>query len=198
MRNISLIVFLSIIYSVVRYVAFTPEKWEQIPVFIANKGVSMAGAITLVLAILSRYRGNFEQASLYFRFTIFAILIHVPMSLVVLSPGYFPEFFTANGTKLKFFGELVFMFGALALGLMWLLAQGKLADRTRTIVGVTLIVILLGHVGSMGLCRGLNINAKHAYLPPMWLLSLVALLIGMVVSWMQVLAKSPRHEEKEE
>jgi hypothetical protein len=31
----------------------------------------------------------------------------------------------------------------------------------------------------MGYCRGLNINASHAYLPPMWLLSVVAVVLGL-------------------
>jgi hypothetical protein len=38
------------------------------------------------------------------------------------------------------------------------------------------------HVGFMGLCRGLNINKSHAYLPPMWLLCLIGIVLGL--SWL--------------
>jgi hypothetical protein len=39
---------------------------------------------------------------------------------------------------------------------------------------------LFSHTLFMGISRGLNINASHAYLPPMWLLSLVGIALGTV------------------
>jgi hypothetical protein len=43
----------------------------------------------------------------------------------------------------------------------------------------------------MGYCRGLNINASHAYLPPMWLISAVMIFVGIVV----LLLTRPKPEE---
>lgn len=62
---------------------------------------------------------------------------------------------------MSFNGEAVFMFGALTAGGVYLL--------TRQLWTPTLC---------RGIARGLNINASHAYLPPMWLLSLVGIALG--------------------
>ena len=45
----------------------------------------------------------------------------------------------------------------------------------------------------MGWARGLNINAKHAYLPPMWLLSVIG--VAIAVWW---LLRTPVREERPE
>jgi hypothetical protein len=43
---------------------------------------------------------------------------------------------------------------------------------------VATITVLFSHTLCMGIARGLNITAKHAYLPPMWLLSLIGIALG--------------------
>jgi hypothetical protein len=175
------IILLSIVYALVRYVAFAPENMEHIPVFILNKAVSMAGALTLIAALWNRYRGRIEVAVRYFNITLALVVMHVPMALTVLRPGYFPEFFEPDGARLRLMGELVFLFGAAGLGLTWLLAQGQLIAQMRERAGLLLLAVISAHVGAMGICRGIHINAKHAYLPPMWMLSLIALVIALVL-----------------
>ena len=107
--------------------------------------------------------------------------MHVPMALTVLRPGYFPEFFESDGARLRLMGELVFFFGATGLGLTWLLTHGQLAAKLRDRLSVLLLAVISAHVGAMGICRGIHINAKHAYLPPMWMLSLIALVIALIL-----------------
>jgi hypothetical protein len=180
--QIAYLLILSVVYAVVRYVAFAPQNAEHIPIFILNKAVSMAAALTLVAALWSRYRGTGEVAGRYFRFTLALVIMHVPMSLTVLRPGYFPEFFESDGARLRLMGELVFLFGATALALLWFLSQGQLIAKLRDRLGLLLLAVISAHVGAMGICRGVHFNAKHAYLPPMWMLSLIALIIGVVLS----------------
>jgi hypothetical protein len=175
------IILLSVVYALVRYVAFAPANSEHIPVFILNKAVSMAGALALVAALWHRYRGRAEAAGRYFNLTLVLVVMHVPMSLTVLRPGYFPEFFESDGARLRLMGEMVFFFGAAALGLTWLLAQGQLVAKLRDRLGVLLLAVISAHVAAMGACRGIHINAKHAYLPPMWMLSLIALVIALIL-----------------
>jgi hypothetical protein len=181
MRMIWAIGVFSVIYAVVRYVAFAPKYADNIPGFILNKAVGMAASFFLVCAFWSKCRGWIENADTYFRATFVAVVIHIPLSIVLLNPGYFPEFFVADGSKLKFWGEMVILFGALGLALLWQNNRVRLTLPSPKKLETALLAVLFCHVGSMGICRGVNITAKHAYLPPMWLLSLVGIGVGLWV-----------------
>jgi multisubunit Na+/H+ antiporter MnhG subunit len=181
MSTIWTIGIFSVIYAVVRYVAFTPKYADHIPGFIFNKAVGMAASLFLVCAFWSKCRGWIENADTYFRATFVAVVIHIPLSIVLLNPGYFPEFFVHDGSKLKFWGEMVILFGALGLALLWQNNRARLSLPSPKKLESALFAVLFCHVGSMGICRGVNINAKHAYLPPMWLLSLVGISVGLWV-----------------
>ena len=181
MRTIWKIGIFSVIYAVVRYVAFTPKYADHIPGFIFNKAVGMAASLFLVCAFWSKCRGWIENANTYFRATFVAVVIHIPLSLVLLNPGYFPEFFVNDGSTLKFWGEMVILCGALGLALLWQNNRARLSLPSQQKLEIALLAVLFCHVGSMGICRGVNISAKHAYLPPMWLLSLVGISVGLWV-----------------
>jgi hypothetical protein len=190
MKTIVLLYVASVIYSTVRYVVFAPKNLENLPVFVVNKGVSMAAALCFAfgfLALLRRRRGRdvgVEPAA-WFRAGVFGAIWHVPMSLAILRPAYFKEFFlplteTDANPRLSFAGEMVFLLGGLAAGLLYLLVRPHWTPMVRWRLSLAAIATLLGHVLAMGYCRGLNINATHAYLPPMWFLSAVGLAIGLV------------------
>jgi len=184
--------FLSIAYSIVRYVAFAPKNLESLPVFVVNKGVSMAAALCFAfgfLAALRRSRGAtvVTEPAAWFRAGTFGAIWHVPMSLAILRPAYFPEFFRTAAAagdgaepRLSFAGETVFLFGGLAAGGLFLLLRPSWTPRFRHLLSIAFLSLLLAHVLAMGWCRGLNINASHAYLPPMWFLSAVGIVLGLV------------------
>ncbi len=201
MKLIASFYFASIAYAIVRYAAFAPTNFKSLPVFIVNKGVAMAAALCFVAAFLQqlkRGRGDaitIEPAS-WFRAGIFGAIWHIPMALAVLQPAYFEEFFApaardpASLARMSFAGELVFCFGGLAAGALYLLTRQHWTPAQRWRLSLLAMLVLLVHVLSMGYCRGLNIRAIHAYLPPMWILSAVGILIGFVA----LLAARPRRE----
>src|SRR4051812_48731969 len=78
----------SVLYTLVRYVAFLPEN-AAMPMFLLNKAVSMAGAIFLVVALFHRLRDRQAQAAFFFQVMLFAIVMHVALSLALLKPAYF-------------------------------------------------------------------------------------------------------------
>jgi spore maturation protein SpmB len=176
----------SVAYSVVRYVAFAPKNAENIPVFITNKGLSMAAALCFAIGLWTQMRPGRGDGGLWFRAGVWGVAAHVPMSLAILSPAYFKEFYTdpalagAAGPRLSFAGEMVFLFGGLALATMLLQLRATVGARTRWVLSLAMMSVLLVHVLSMGASRGLNINVSHAYLPPMWLLSALGVLAGLV------------------
>jgi hypothetical protein len=181
MKGIWVISVFSVIYALVRYVLFMPTYINHVPSFILNKAVGMAASFFLVYALCCRCCGQTDKAGVYFRATFFAVVVHVPLSLTLLRPGYFPEFFTKDGSTLKPWGEMVVLFGAVGLATLWQNSRDRLTAITQKRLGLTLLIVIFTHVGSMGICRGLNITAKHAYLPPMWLLSLVVIAVGFAM-----------------
>jgi hypothetical protein len=190
MRPIIALYIVSITYSVIRYVAFALQNIEHLPVFIVNKGVAMAAALCFMsgfIQALRRMRGRTIGAdpSLWFRAGVFGAIMHIPISLAILSPAYFGDFFlnTAEGTlaepaRLSFAGEMVFLFGGLTAALLYLLLRPTMSPRARWGLSLAAMLTLLTHVLAMGYCRGLNINISHAYLPPMWLLSALGIAIA--------------------
>lgn len=181
MKGIWVISASSIVYALVRYVLLMPKYLDHIPSFILNKAVGMAASFFLVYACWCKCRNEVEKVGIYFRATMFSVVMHVPLSLNLLRPGYFPEFFAKDGTMLKFWGEAVVLCGAISLALLWQSSREKLSILGQQKLGLGLLAALFCHVGSMGICRGIVIDVKHAFLPPMWLLSLIAIAIGFFV-----------------
>lgn len=167
----------AVAYSVVRYVVFAPKNMANLPVFVVNKGVSMAAALCFSVAFWSQWRhrpvADSSTAMAWFRAGTFGAFAHIPMSLAILRPSYFKEFF--EGERLSFNGEAVFLFGALTAGGFYLLSRSSWTPQQRWWASLATISTLFAHTLSMGIARGLHINRSHAYLPPMWLLSLIGI-----------------------
>lgn len=172
----------SVLYSVVRYAAFVPQNFQNLPVFIVNKGVAMAVPLCFAIAFWQQLRmrnggtGHHAPAA-WFRAGVWGACAHIPMSLSLLRPGYFPEFFAAE--RFSFNGEAVFLFGALTTGGVYLLTRPHWTALLRWRLSMLTMSALFMHTLFMGLARGINIKASHAYLPPMWLLSLIAIAFGI-------------------
>jgi len=189
-KTIILLYAASVVYSAVRYIVFAPKNIENLPVFVVNKGVSMAAALCFAVGFLQalrQKRGTLIQVdpTTWFRAGVFGAIWHIPMSLAILRPGYFKEFFHAAteadlNPRMTFAGEMVFLFGGLTAAMVYLLIKPTLAPMTRWWLSLAAMATLLTHVLAMGYCRGLNINASHAYLPPMWLLSAIGVTVGLV------------------
>jgi len=195
MRSIVILFLVCIAYSIIRYVAFAPQNVTNLPVMIVNKGVSMAAAFCFAIAFCQQWRrkrgktsGN--EPAVWFRAGVFGAIVHIPMSVVILEPAYFQEFFQKSidgkPQRMSFAGEAVFLFGALSIAGIYLLHRQGWNNLSRWKLSLATTGVLFGHVLTMGICRGLNINKSHAYLPPMWLLSLIGITVGI---WWLVLSK---------
>lgn len=189
---------LALIYALVRYVAFDPKNAAHIPVFIINKGVAMAALLCFVAAFIQQLRqlsGTriITDPGLWFRAGIFGAIWHIPMALAILKPAYFKEFFEAApdggiaSGRMTTFGELIFFFGGLTTACFFLLMRQTWTASQRWWLSLAAMLVSLGHVLAMGWCRAmksgsfsLNIDRAHAYLPPMWLLSAIGVLIGIM------------------
>jgi hypothetical protein len=172
----------SMIYSAVRYVVFMPDNLANLPVFVLNKGISMAAALCFAIAFCQQWRRQRRAAVTvepitWFRAGVVGVVAHIPMSLAILRPSYFREFFA--GDRLSLNGEAVFLFGALTAGGIHLLTRTNWTPLHRWWLSLATMSLLFSHTLFMGIARGLNINRSHAYLPPMWLLSLIGIAMGL-------------------
>jgi DMSO/TMAO reductase YedYZ heme-binding membrane subunit len=111
------------VYAIIRYVALRGIAIDQIPLFINNKAIALAAVYLIgfsyVLGPLARLWPKSFGPKLYLRkylgilgFSVAAI--HAFISAMLLSPAYYPRFFTEAG-KLTLNGELSMLFGTLAL-----------------------------------------------------------------------------------
>lgn len=202
MLRICLLFATAMIYSVVRYVVFDPKNLENLPVFVLNKGISMAAAFCFVFAFWQQWRRQRGKASgnepaLWFRAGVCGVVMHIPLALSILDKSYFKEFYL--GDKLSMNGEAIFLFGALTAGGIYLLTRANWTPLHRWWLSLTTMIVLLNHALFMGIARGVNIKASHAYLPPMWMISVVGVTCGLLYLLMSrpavaaaaITAKSP-------
>jgi hypothetical protein len=181
LRTVVFVYAAALVYAVVRYVAFAPKNLDHLPAFVLNKGVSMAAALCFAAGFREQWRrargapGRTDPGA-WFRAGAFGAAAHVPLAVAVLRPGYFAEFFA--GDRLGFTGEAVVLFGGLTAAGVYLLGRPAGTPRGQWWLAVGTVAALAAHTLSMGIARGLNINRSHAYLPPMWLLSLIGVVMG--------------------
>jgi hypothetical protein len=181
LRYVAVLYVAALAYAVLRYVAFAPRNLDHLPVFVLNKGVSMAAALCFVVGFREQWRrarGKPDGTDpwVWFRAGVFGAVAHIPLSVAILRPGYFGEFF--SGDRLSFNGEAVVLFGGLTAGSLYLLGRTNWMPRQRWWLTVGMVAALVGHTLSLGIARGLNLNRSHAYLPPMWFLSLIGVGLG--------------------
>jgi hypothetical protein len=174
----------SVAYSVVRYAVFAPQNFQNLPIFIINKGIAMAVPLCFAIAFWQQLRmrdgiTGTHAPTAWFRAGVWGICAHIPMSLSLLRPGYFPEFFSAE--RFSFNGEAVLLFGALTAGGVYLLTRTHWNALVRWRLSMLTMTALFAHTLFMGIARGINIKASHGYLPPMWMLSLIG--IGLAVAF---------------
>lgn len=116
---ITVVVF-CVVYAIARYIVFGDVAIEQLPAFVANKGLSFSSAALLFLSAMMLFRSKAEPdsssrvLSLQFgRWAWHCVLLHVVLSLALLSPAYYGKFFEQGLLNLK--GELIILFGVLAV-----------------------------------------------------------------------------------
>lgn len=107
----------SVTYAIVRYNVFGTVSPEQIPIYVANKAISVA---SLVLLGLSRVVDEKPRRKWLGFVGLAGALIHLMMSLLVLQPAYLPRHFQPDGA-MRWNAEASILAGILSLvGLLWL------------------------------------------------------------------------------
>lgn len=166
---IVLIIFTAtLLYAFIRYNVVRNIPFENIPLYITNKAMALTATILIGLSFLlgplARFWPQVFAHQLYLRKHLglagFAMAaLHALMSLVLLTPAYYPKFFLPGG-KMNLIGESSMLSGILAFLIFAAIAitslppiekhmnpqQWKLIQR----LGYLAYVLILFHVVIMG------------------------------------------------
>lgn len=134
----------SFAYAIVRYNVFGTVSAEQIPIYVANKAISVA---SLVLLGLSRLVDAKPRRKWLGFAGLAGALVHLMMSLLVLQPAYLPRHFKPDNA-MRWNVETSVLAGVLSIVLLLWLAY---AATTRPIEGQSPGSSLLRGVGRIAL-----------------------------------------------
>jgi hypothetical protein len=171
----------SLAYATLRYNVFKGVAWSDWPVFVLNKGLALASLALLAAWILGHRRSTDASEPALLAAASRLMLAHIGLSLVVLSPVYFPAFFVE--------GRLTWQAGAaLAIGMAAAVSlpaasrPGR-AHRSR-LRGLGLIAFAAGcHTALFGYSNWFAPPEWPGYLPPITLVSFAAGLLGIGAAW---------------
>ncbi len=172
-------------YAALRYVVLGPVPWRQLPLYVANKALALAGLVLLVAAQcyrrpVTRQRLGCWGAGL--------TLAHVLASVALLKPSYFTGWFTSQGRFTLAAGAALLcgVAAAVLLGGLWLVSvAGPPATRSGGSLvpgGGSLVLALTAlHLLCMGASGWLAPSRWHGWLPPITLLGFVLAVAGLLV-----------------
>ncbi len=173
------ILILFTVYAVLRYNVFGDVDVQNIPVFILNKSISMSSAFFLLLAAWSHWHKEKEATKIWGTYSLHLAMVHVVLSLMLLSDVYYPKFFSE--ARMNVDGELSMLFGALAAYLYVLLRKTGIAKRTFHLIQLLAAVAIAVHLFFMGYTGWLKYGSWQGGLPPISLLSFIIVLGGGVL-----------------
>ncbi|MBD0776769.1 hypothetical protein HPE56_03090 [Maribacter sp. ANRC-HE7] len=199
-RIITATTFLCIAYAIVRYNVAGNVPWKDVPVFVLNKGISLASLVLLIgslsLGPLCNLGVRISESILHARKSMGIIgfvyvSIHLLMSMSILNPRYYPKFFASDYT-LSLQGSIVILAGILGFTLAGIhhfsFKEGAkraypiiVAVKSKKIVVCTMLFFGC-HVFFMGFKGWLGIDQWHGGLPPISLLSFSLFLMGFMVN----------------
>lgn len=181
--KILLIFIISFLYAIIRYNVFGNVEWDEIPLFITNKAIS----ITIIFLLLFSIQKNSSSSTKKKIWKIIFILssIHVFISFRLLGPEYYPKFYTTN--ELNLYGYLTLFFGIVAfLGIIILNSDGLLPtekdkliipEQIKNAISKIIPYTIAVHLFVMGFRGWITPLDWHGYLVPISLIGFIAIII---------------------
>lgn len=167
-------------YAVLRYVLLGGVSADRLPVFVTNKAVAVVGLVMLGTASLV----SGAQRAAFGAIGFGCVLLHLLLSLTVLSPAYLAKLYTADG-RFTAAAEWSMLAGAVAVMVLYLLskAPAKPAGARSLRLGAGQLVLALSaiHVLAIGYPSWSQPDTWPGHLPPITLLSFL-IAIGLLVA----------------
>jgi hypothetical protein len=173
-----MVLFSTTIYAVVRYCGFGGVSLTHVPVYVMNKSLSMAAAVSLLMAALSVVRNRRETTVFWGAACANLAFMHVLLSLAILSKGYFAKFF--DNDKMSLTGETTILLGTMAAYCIWRLNTRALKQAAWRTTTAAVYALVAGHLFVMGADGWLQVQKWNGGLPPITLLSFLFVVYGLM------------------
>ena len=189
-------------YAVLRYNVFGTVSWADLPIFIFNKGISLASLFLLALNYsLSplknlgvRIPNKLLETRKSLGITGFAYAFaHLIMSLAILIPSYYPAFFTVGGT-LSVRGGLCLFGGVVSFIFLWVYYKSfkpnlnlddKIIVRITSKKSILYVLFFVGiHLFFLGYTGWTKFDTWPGGLPPISLISFIIFCTGFLINLM--------------
>ena len=156
-------------YAALRYNVFKGVDWSQLPLYVLNKSIAWSSILLFALAARHAVKFSGELASNP-RFVEGSALagLHVLISLMLLAPANYPDFFDASA-RFKLTAGI-----AMLCGVLGALSAG--AAKRATGFAILLPIAVFGHTTLLGAANWLTPAKWPGYMIPITLLSAVAAL----------------------
>ncbi|MCF6358895.1 MAG: hypothetical protein L3J54_13930 [Draconibacterium sp.] len=197
---IAITMLFSVVYVVFRYHIFGGVPWKDFPFFILNKVVSLSAFILLTFNFTFGPIKNMgvkvpakwlESRSVLGMIGFVLVIIHIFMSLILLSPAVYAKFFEIDGTFTLLAG-LSLLGGILAFVALWiynLSFQTYLRENQAFMKFITSRKFLIWsltfgafHLFFMGFKGWINPAGWHGGMPPVSLVAFTFFVIGYVIN----------------
>ena len=167
-------------YAVIRYVLLGGVSADRLPVFITNKAVAVVGLVLVGAAALQ----SGAQRAAFGAVGFGCVLLHLLLSLTVLSPAYLAKLYAADG-RFTAAAEWSMLTGAVAALVLYLLSTASAkpagARSLRPGAGQLVLALTAVHVLAIGSPSWSQPDSWPGHLPPITLLSFL-IAIGLLVA----------------
>ncbi len=166
-------------YALIRYSFFGPIASVHWPAYIANKSFALFAIVMLLLSCYAYFKGQQEQHRAFGRIAWHMMVIHIGLSVVLFSPGYYRAFYGANALRLSLLGELVLISGVLAIVMFWQIPKysGVIQHRLKQLG----CALAFGHILPTSVpSKWLQPTEWYGYLPPIGLVTAIMALLAFL------------------
>lgn len=178
---------ISLVYAIVRYNIFGNVPWEELPLYITNKAISLTAIILLLFSVI--HKANTKQTKQNIWKIIFILtLIHVFISFRLFGPESYQKFYFENDLNLV--GYLTLFWGITAFLGFLILNSGKLLpedDSKLTIpnslkkeIRKWIPFLITGHLIAMGFNGWISPSSWPGYLIPMSLIAFIIVVLYII------------------
>jgi len=171
-KKLLFVLVLSGIYATVRYVIYGGVYWTHIPVYILNKTIAVASVIALFISATGHVRENRDISREWGVLSLHMAVLHVLLSLIILTPNYFMYWFSPDG-KLNLLGELTSSAGALATYFYFMLVFSKNGTKAMAIYKLLVVLAVGAHIFIMGYEGWAAYDKWHGGMPPITIWSFI-------------------------
>ena len=206
---------ISLVYAIIRYHLVGDVAWQNFPLFILNKIISLSAvafvACSYLIGKIFRWHDHDKALRLVvIKFCglmgFFLAGIHAIMSVFVLTPGYFSKYFDDSG-RLNLQGELGMAVGIVALFFLMSPAITTLPmmakelggwrwKRTQRVGYIALILVVI-HLITLGLKGWLSTEKWPAGILAISLIAFIVAVIPLVVKRKLVSKREQRKKQNE-